>query len=146
MALNTYLHLTLGGVAVTGSVIQANRVGLIEVTSLEWSFDSDGNIGEIKFLSDIDKAAVPIGQGLKSAAVVDALFDFYTPATSSGGGTETKYYTLHGTNGRVTSVSLWMMNNNDPTLTKYATAMQYTMSFAAIEQTWLADGAAVTLP
>jgi hypothetical protein len=61
MALNTYLHLTLGGVAVTGSV---TRVGLIEVISLEWSFDSDGNIGEIKFLADIDKAAVPIGQGL----------------------------------------------------------------------------------
>jgi hypothetical protein len=39
-----------------------------------------------------------------------------------------------------------MMNNNDPTLTKYATVMQYTMSFAAIEQTWLADGTAVTLP
>jgi type VI protein secretion system component Hcp len=146
MALNTYLHLQLNGVAVTGSVTQTGRVGLIEVNSLEWSFDSDGNIGEIKFLSDIDKATVPIGQGLKSAAVVDALFDFWTPATTSGGGSETKYYTLHGTNGRVTSASLWMMNNQDPTLTRYSTAMQYTMSFAAIEQTWIADGAAVTLP
>jgi type VI protein secretion system component Hcp len=143
MALNTYLHLQLNGVAVTGGVTQSGKVGLIEVNSLEWSFDSDGNIGEIKFLSDIDKAAVPIGQGLKSAAVVDALFDFWTPSQT---GAETKYYTLHGTNGRVTSVNLWMLNNQDPTLTKYATAMQYTMSFAAIEQTWVADGTAVTLP
>jgi type VI protein secretion system component Hcp len=143
MALNTYLHLTLNGVAVPGSVTQLSRVGQIEVTSLEWSFDSDGNVGEIKFLSDIDKAAVPIGQGLKSAAVVDALFDFWSPSPS---GAESKYYTLHGTNGRVTSVNLWMVNNNDPSLMKYATMMQYTMSFAAIEQTWLADGNAVTIP
>jgi type VI protein secretion system component Hcp len=144
MALNAYLHLTLGGVAVTGSVTQTGRVGLIEVNSLEWSFDSDGNVGEIKFLSDLDKAAVPIGQGLKSAAVADALFDFWTPSQSTGG--EAKYYTLHGTNGRVTSVNLWMLNNQDPTLTRYPAAMQYTMKFAAIEQTWLADGTAVTMP
>jgi type VI secretion system Hcp family effector len=143
MALNAYLHLTLDGTAVTGSVTQSGRVGLIEVNSLEWSFDSDGNVGEIKFLSDLDKASVPIGQGLKSAAVADALFDFWTPSQT---GQETKYFTLHGTNGRVTSVNLWMLNNQDPTLTRFAPAMQYTMKFAAIEQTWTADGTAVTIP
>jgi hypothetical protein len=39
-----------------------------------------------------------------------------------------------------------MLNNQDPTLTRFAPAMQYTMKFAAIEQTWTADGTAVTIP
>lgn len=143
MALNTYLHLKLNNVAVDGSVTQKGRENTIEVNSLEWSFDSDGNVGDVKFTSDIDKATVPIGQGLKDAAVVDALFDFWNPSSS---GAETLYFKLHGTNGKVTSVNLWMLNNQDPTLMRYATTIQYTMSFASITEEWIANGAMVTIP
>jgi type VI protein secretion system component Hcp len=143
MALSTYLHLTLGGTAVTGSVTQKGREGTIEVNSFEWSFDSDGNIGEVKFTSDLEKGSVPIEAGLKSQAVADALFDFWLPSAT---GVETKFYTWHGTNGKVTSATIWMLNNQDPSLTKYPTSMQWTMSFASIEQTWTADGTAVTVP
>ena len=55
MALNTYLHLKLDNVAVVGGVIQKGREGTIQVTSLEWSFDSDGNVGEVKFTAEIDR-------------------------------------------------------------------------------------------
>jgi type VI protein secretion system component Hcp len=143
MALSTYLHLTLGGNPVVGSVTQKGREGTIEVNAFEWSFDSDGNVGEVKFTSDLEKGSVPIAQGLKSSAVADALFDFWQPTSS---GVEVKFFTLHGTNGKVTSASVWMLNNQDPALMKYATTMQYTMSFAAIEQVWTADGTSVTIP
>src|SRR5712692_10351469 len=111
MALNTYLHLKLDNVAVDGSVMQKGREGTIEVDSLEWSFDSDGNVGEVKFSGAIDKATVPIGGGLKSNASVEATFDFWE-ATPSG--SEVLYFTLHGTSGKVTSIDLWMPNNKDP--------------------------------
>ena len=143
MALNAYLHLTLGGTAVLGGVTQKGREGTIEVNSFEWSFDSDGNVGEVKFTADVEKSTVPISQGLKSSAVADALFDFWLPSNT---GVETKFYTVHGTNGKVTSASLWMLNNLDVSLLKYPVTMQYTMSFPAIEQTWTADGSAVTIP
>jgi Protein of unknown function (DUF796). len=143
MALNTYLHLTLDGTPVLGSVTQKGKEGTIEVNALEWSFDSDGNVGEVKFTSDIDMATVRIGQGLKTSAVVDALFDFWTQGSS---GSETLYFTLHGATGKVTSVNLWMLNNNDPNLQKYATTMQYTMSFASITETWVNGGLTVTIP
>jgi type VI protein secretion system component Hcp len=143
MALNSYLHLTLGGTPVVGSVTQKGREGTIEVNSFEWSFDSDGNVGEVKFTADVEKGTVPMSQGLKSAAVADALFDFWLPSST---GAETKFYTVHGTNGRITSASIWLLNNLDPTLTRYPITMQYTMSFAAIEQTWTADGTSVTIP
>ena len=143
MALNAYLHLTLGGTAVAGGVTQKGREGTIEVNSFEWSFDSDGNVGEVKFTANVEKSTVPISQGLKNASVADALFDFWTPSNT---GAETKFYTVHGTNGKVTSASFWMVNNLDPTLMRYPPTMQYTMSFAAIEQTWMADGTAVTIP
>ena len=144
MALNTYLHLKLNGSNVQGGVIQKGREGTIEVTSLDWSFDSDDNVGEIKFTAELDKATVPISAGLKNDAVADALFDFYD--TGGFTGTEVKNFTLHGTNGRVTSVNVWMMNNKDPNLTRYPTTIQYTMSFAAIEQTWVDGGVSVTIP
>ena len=143
MALNAYLHLKLAGVDVPGSVTQTGRVGLIEVNSFEWSFDSSGNVGEVKFTAALDKATVPIGQGLKTQAVVDALFDFWTPSQSA---VETLYFTLHGTNGKVTSVNLWQLNNKDPNLMRYAITMEYTMSFTAIQETWMADSTTVTIP
>ena len=67
MALNSYLHLTLDGTPVLGSVTQKGREGTIEVNAFEWSFDSDGNVGEVKFTSDIDKATVPIGQAYRGS-------------------------------------------------------------------------------
>jgi type VI protein secretion system component Hcp len=147
MALNTYLTLQLDGVAVVGSVTQKGREGKIEVNSFEWSFDSDGNIGEVKFLASVDKATVPISAGLKSAAVADALFQFWTPQTAGGGGigTEVQYYSIHGTNGKVTSVDIWMLNNNDPNLLRYDNSVQYTMSFPSITETWMADGTTTTI-
>jgi type VI protein secretion system component Hcp len=143
MALNTYLHLKLNNVDVDGGVTQKGREDTIMVTSLEWSFDSDGNVGEIKFTGELDKETVPIAAGLKSSAVADALFDFWQPGSS---GIETKVFTLHGTNGRVTSVNYWMMNNKDPNLMRYETTVQYTMSFQSIVQTWLAGGLTVAIP
>ncbi len=143
MALNTYLHLKVAGVDVPGGVIQSGKVGLIEVNSFEWSFDSSGKVGEVKFTSDLDKATVPIGQALKSQAAVDAVFDFWTPSNT---GAESLYFKLHGTNGKVTSVNLWQLNNNDPNLTRYAITMEYTMSFTAVEETWVADSTTVTIP
>jgi type VI secretion system Hcp family effector len=143
MALNAYLHLKLNNVDVDGGVTQKGREDTIMVTSLEWSFDSDGNVGEIKFTGELDKETVPIAAGLKSSAVADGLFDFYQPSAS---GIETKVFTLHGTNGRVTSVNYWMMNNKDPNLMRYETTVQYTMSFQHIEQTWIAGGLTVEIP
>ena len=143
MALNTYLHLKVAGIDVPGSVTQSGRVGQIEVNSFEWSFDSSGKLGEVKFTSDLDKATVPIGQALKSQAAVDAVFDFWTPSNT---GAESLYFKLHGKNGKVTSVNLWQLNNNDPNLMRYATTMEYTMSFAAVDETWMADSTTVTIP
>ena len=143
MALNSYLHLKLDNVVVQGSVTQKGREGTIEVNSLEWSFDSDDNLGEVKFTAELGKETPPISAGLKSDAVVDALFDFYQPSTS---GAEAKVFTLHGGNGRVTSVTVWMLNNKDPNLVRYETTMQYTMSFEQIEQVWVPTGANVIIP
>ena len=143
MALNTYLTLTLNGAAVQGGVTQKGREGTIMVTSLDWSFDSDGNVGEVKFTSEMDRETPVIGAGLKNNAVAVATFDFYQPSAS---GIEVKSFTLHGTGGKVTSVNIWMLNNKDPSLMKYETTMQYTMSFQSIEQTWVPTGAAVTIP
>jgi|SRR3989442_9085574 len=143
MALNTYLHLKLDNVAVVGSVTQKGREGTIEVDSLEWSFDSDGNVGEVKFSGAIDKATVPIGAGLKSNASVEATFDFWAPSPT---GAEVQYFTLHGTGGKITSVDLWMPNNKDPALLKYATTMQYTMTFTSMTETWIDGGLTVTIP
>jgi type VI secretion system Hcp family effector len=143
MALNTYLHLTLNGAPVTGGVVQKGREGTIQVTSLEWSFDSDGNVGEVKFTAELDRETPPISAGLKASAAADGLFDFYQVAAQ---GLETKVFTLHGTNGKVTSVNVWMLNNKDPNLQRYETTMQYTMAFQHIEQTWLPTNDAVTIP
>ena len=143
MALNTYLHLKLNNTNVQGGVTQKGREGTILVTSLEWSFDNDGNVGEVKFTAELDLETTKISAGLKNSAVVDALFDFYQPGQL---GVETKVFTLHGTSGEVTSVNLWMLNNKDPNLTRYETTMQYTMSFAQLEQTWLATNDSVTIP
>ena len=144
MALNTYLHLKLNNTPVTGGVTQKGREGTILVTSLEWSFDSDGNVGEVKFTAELDREVPKISAGLKSSAIADALFDFWQPGGPLG--TEVKVFTLHGTNGEVTSVNVWMLNNKDPNLTRYETTMQYTMSFAQIEQEWLPTSDAVTIP
>ena len=146
MALNTYLSLKLNNVPVTGGVIQKGREGTIQVTSLEWSFDSDGNIGEVKFTAEMDRETPVIAAGLKNAAQADGVFDFYQPNALGGGGVETKVCTLEGTNGKVTSVSVWMLNNKDPNLTRYETTMQYTMSFAVFEQTWLPTNTSVIIP
>ena len=56
MALNTYLHLKLNNANVQGGVIQKGREGTILVTSLDWSFDSDENVGEMKFTAELDQA------------------------------------------------------------------------------------------
>jgi type VI secretion system Hcp family effector len=133
----------LDNVAVQGGVTQKGREGTILVTSLEWSFDSDDNVGEIKFTSELDQETPVISAGLKNEAVADALFDFYQLTQV---GTEVKVYTLHGTGGAVTSVGVWMLNTKDPNLTRYETTMQYTMSFAQIEQVWIPNGASVTIP
>ncbi len=146
MALNTYLHLELNGSPVQGGVTQKGREGTILVTSLDWSFDSDANIGEVKFTAELDRETVPIATGLKNAQAVDALFDFYQPGSGPTGGIETKVFTLHGTNGRVTSLNYWMLNNKDPNLTRYETTVQYTMSFASIEQTWLNGNISLVIP
>lgn len=143
MALNTYLHLRLNNVPVDGSVTQKGREKTIEVNSLEWSFDSDGNVGEVKFTAELDQETTAIAAGLKSDAVADALFDFYQASLN---GVETKVFTLHGKNGAVTSVNYWMLNNTDPNLIRYETTIQYTMSFPGIEQTWVANGNTVTIP
>ena len=143
MAPNAYLHLKLDNVAVVGGVIQKGREGTIQVTSLEWSFDSDDNVGEVKFTGELDQETPVIGAGLKSKAAVDALFDIYQPSQS---GLETKVYTLHGLAGAVTSVGLWMLNTKDPNLTRYEPTIQYTMKFAHFEQTWLPNCASVTIP
>jgi type VI secretion system Hcp family effector len=143
MALNAYLHLQLDGVAVQGSVTQKGRENTIMVTSLEWSFDSDGTVGDVKFTAELDKETPLIGAGLKNNAVAEALFDFYQ-VTSTG--IEAMVFTLNGTNGKVTSVNYWMMNNKDPNLMRYETTMQYTMSFQHIEQKWIPTSTAVTIP
>jgi hypothetical protein len=148
MALNTYLHLELNGSPVTGGVTQKGREGTIEVTSLEWTYDSDG-IGEIRFTAGADRETVPIENGLKTNASVDALFDFWTPTLSGTGGTgtETLYMTLHGTNGSIKAVSMWMLNNKDPNLTRYETTIQYVMAFQANPHDWLPSPAqSVSLP
>ena len=137
MALNTYLTLKLANVAVVGSVIQKGREGTIEVHSLEWSFDSDGNVGEIKWIGEVDKATTDISAGLTTQAAVDATFNFYTPSTT---GSEVNYFRLAGTNGRVTSVNIWMPNNQDPNLTRYDTTLQVTMSFPSVTETYVPDG------
>ena len=142
MALNTYLKLKLDGANVSGSVIQKGREGTIEVHSLEWSFDSDGNIGEIKFVAFIDKATPAISNGLKNNQVADAEFEFYTVSFQ---GTEDQYFTLHGTNGQVTSVDLWMPNNKDTALQSHANSVQYTMSFEATTMTREDTGATSTI-
>jgi type VI protein secretion system component Hcp len=136
MALNTYLTLKLDNVAVAGSVTQKGREGTIEVNSLEWSFDADGNLGEIKWISDVDSSTTDISNGLTTDADVDATFNFYTPSVT---GVETNHFRLAGSGGRVTSVNIWMPNNTDPNLTRYATTMQVTMSFPSVTETWLAD-------
>lgn len=148
MALNTYLTLTLDGVAVNGSVTQTGRVNMIEVHSLEWSFDSDGNIGEVKFVGDIDKATPVIAAGLKGNQVADATFQFWTPQLvgGTGSGTEAQYFTLHGTAGRVTSLDMWMANNKDPSLAKYQNAVQYTMKFTSMQILWVDGAITTTIP
>ena len=143
MALTTHLTLKLDNVAVTGGVTQKGREGTIAVTSLEWSFDSEGTVGEVKFTAELDRETTPISAGLKSGADADALFDVYQVGAS---GTEAKTFTLHGTNGKVTSVNIWQLNVLDPNLTRYDTTIQYTMAFAHVEQTWLPTGATVTIP
>ena len=143
MALNTYLKLKLDGTPVAGSVTQKGREGTVEVHSLEWSFDSDGNVGEIKFVAYIDKATPVISTGLKNNQVADAEFEFWTPSTT---GTEIQYFTLHGTNGRVTSVDLWMPNNRDAALQSQQSSVQYTMSFPATTMTWEDGGISATIP
>lgn len=143
MALNTYLTLTLDGTAVQGGVTQKGRENTIMVTSLEWAFDSDGNVGEIKFTGELDKETPQISAGLKNNAVADGLFDFWQPSAQ---GAESKVFTLHGTNGKVTSVNFWMLNNKDPSLMRYETTVQYTMSFQHIAQEWLPTSVAVTIP
>ena len=142
MALNTYLTLKLDGTQVNGDVTQKGRENTIEVTSFELTYDSDG-LGEVKFTAALDPATVPIHAGLKNGAVVDALFDFYAPSAS---GTETKYFTLHGTNGQVRAANIWMLNNKDPNLMRYETTMQYAMSFTTIVETFTNGGLTVTLP
>ena len=142
MALNTYLTLKLDNVPVQGSVTINGRQGTIEINSLEWSFDSDGNVGEIKWIGDVDKSTTDISAGLTTQAAVDATFDFYTPSQT---GTETNFFRLHGTNGKVTSVNLWMPNNQDPNLTRYSTTMQVTMSFPSVTETYVVDGTTATI-
>ena len=137
MALNTYLTLKLANVAVVGSVIQKGREGTIEIHSLEWSFDSDGNVGEIKWIGEIDKATTDISAGLVSQANVDATFNFYQPSQT---GAEINYFRLAGSPGKITSVNLWMPNNVDPNLTRYDTTLQVTMSFPSVTETYVIDG------
>ena len=144
MALNTYLTLTLDGVAVHGSVVQKGRENTIEVNSLEWAFDSDGNVGEVKFVGDIDKATPVIAAGLKGNQVADGTFLFYTVNRTTG--LEVNYFTLHGTAGKVTSVDMWMANNLDPTLTRYAPAVQYTMKFTSMQIIWSDGPITTTIP
>ena len=147
MALNTYLTLRLNNVPVSGGVTQKGRENTIEVTSLEWSFDSVGsvvNVGEVKFTAELGRETPPISAGLKSGADTNALFDFYQAGGLSG--TEEKVFTLHGTSGKVTSVNVWMLNNKDPNLVRYNTTIQYTMSFPQILQTWLPTATPVTIP
>ena len=140
MALNTYLTLTLDGVAVNGSVTQKGRENTIEVNSLEWAFDSDGVVGEVKFVADIDKATPFIANGLKNNQVADATFTFWTPVVSSIG-TETQYFTLHGTAGKVTSMDLWMPYNLDPNQTRYPNSVQHSMKFGSMTMTWAVGSA-----
>lgn len=142
MALNTYLTLKLDNVAVQGSVIIKGREGTIEIHSLEWSFDSDGNVGEIKWIGEIDKATTDISAGLVSQANVDATFNFYTTTQQ---GVETNYFRLAGSPGKVTSVNIWMPNNQDPNLTRYDTTLQVTMSFPSVIETYVIDGTTATV-
>jgi type VI secretion system Hcp family effector len=142
MALNTYLTLKLDNVAVQGSVTQKGREGTIEVNSLEWSFDSDGNLGEIKWIGDVDKSTTDISAGLTTQAAVDATFNFYS---ASATGIEVNFFRLAGANGKVTSVNLWMPNNQDPNLLRYSTTMQVTMSFPSVNETYVVDGTTATI-
>jgi type VI secretion system Hcp family effector len=145
MALNAYLSLKLNGADVDGSVTQKGREDTIMVTSLEWSFDSDGNVGEVRFTVEADdESLVPMSNGLKSNQSVEASFDFYTASQT---GVEVKYLTLHGVNGRITSSNMWMLNNKDPNLTRYETTIQYTMSFPTITETQhVPTSRSVTIP
>jgi type VI secretion system Hcp family effector len=143
MALNAYLKLKLDGTPVNGSVTQKGRENSIEVNSLEWSFDSDGNVGEVKFVGDIDKALPVIANGLKNNQVAEGTFEFWLPSPT---GAETQYFTLHGTQGKVTSVDMWMPNNQDPNLQRYNNTVQYTMTFQSMDITWVAGGISATIP
>ncbi len=145
MALNTYLTLTLDGVAVTGGVTQAGRQGTIEVNSLEWSFDSDGNVGEVKFVGDIERSTPVIANGLKLSQVAEAYFRFYQAGST---GIETQYFTLHGTAGKVTSADLWMPNNADAAFVRFSNSVQYTMTFGSMNLDYLVGTvtASATIP
>ena len=145
MALNTYLTLTLDGVAVTGGVTQSGRQGTIEVNSLEWSFDSDGNVGEVKFVGDVERSTPVIANGLKLSQVAEAYFRFYQASQT---GTEVQYFTLHGTAGKVTSADLWMPNNVDPALLRFSNSVQYTMTFGSMSLDYAAGTvtASATIP
>src|SRR3954471_6979947 len=143
MALNGYLTLTLGGVAVHGGVTQKGREDTIEVHSFEWSFDSDGNVGEFKFVADIDEATPVIATGLKNAKPADGTFRFWR---STATGVEQQYFTLHGKNGVVTSLDMWMPNNQDPNLTRYDNTVQYTIKFGSTAITWVPTGSEETIP
>jgi hypothetical protein len=61
--------------------------------------------------------------------VAEAFFRMYQASLT---GQTTNYFTLHGTNGRVTSADLWMPNNVDPSLQKYNNSVQYTMKFGSM--------------
>lgn len=143
MALNTYLTLKLDGTAVLGGVTQTGRVGSILVSSLEWSFDSDGHVGELKFVSRVGMETPNIATGLKTNQVVDAEFKFWEPSLS---GPEVQYFTLHGTAGKVTSIDLWMPNNVDPSLMRVDNSVQYTMSFGSMQIIWTTGPVTETIP
>jgi type VI protein secretion system component Hcp len=143
MALNAYLKLKLDGANVAGGVTQKGREGTILVRSLEWSFDSDGNIGEIKWIGDVDRATTDISQGLKQAQDVDAVFDFFILNGGTGG--ETNTFRLTGAAGKVTSVDIWQPNTLDPAVTNHPLAVQVTMSFPSVTETYVPDNTSVVI-
>jgi type VI secretion system Hcp family effector len=143
MALNTYLTLKLDGSVVHGSVIRKGFEDTIEVHSLEWAFDSDGNVGEVKFVSEIDEALPVIATGLKTNKVADATFRFFM---ANPNGTESQSFTLHGTQGKVTSLDMWTPNTQDPNLTRYDHTVQYTIKFGSMLITWVPGNIHETIP
>jgi type VI secretion system secreted protein Hcp len=155
MALNAYLRLKGQKQGeIKGSVTQKGREGSIMVIAVSHEIISPRDPASglptgkrmhkpFVITKELDKSSPLLYSVLtQNENIPDWKLEFWTPQLSAAGGVgaEKQHYTVELVNANIASISMRMLNNKNPELTRYAEFEEIAFTYQKITWTWKDGG------